>query len=735
MIHFSKFTVVALLIVAVIALSISILPSPLSSVAKADDYYTVDTGTIVSPATSSNAYSQGINDSNRLVRWPDGTLISVYTKYLGSAYELYVVYSIDEGLNWSELTHTVIGQNQQAPSIAVSSNWDLIVTWCGLGSGDYPTMYALKSMRYDYSEETWGGVYLIHDENSASAAQGILFSNLEVDNDDNLHVSYHYYNSSTGHKIYYMTSDYNGDGTWGSWSAADTVVTGYQPMSMAVDKDGYVGILYDRYFKLRNPSTETWGAQEDALIMGNVNRVSLIATISGGNTIWRASGVESVGDDIWHNTRAAGSWGVQAEVISGTFDRVTMAQEHGSGDGDTGDFYVIGSEAGDNWEYVKFTLGVGWGAEQELTDDIDLPTGTRVLFPYSESADWHWNFPKSNFGFLYANDGGDGWADGNELIQYYISGDWGIFPPIVETDTPTDITKSTATFNGELLADGGATITARGFQYGLTQTPTWSVSQSGSYSAGVYSLPVTGLTGLTNYYVRAYVDSDEGSSYGEWIGFATIDLDAIPSDFTAIPISASQINISWHWIPAPDSNVELEIYYSEDSYPVTRMDGTLIYAGFGNETSATGLEAGTSYYFRGWPYDTETTMYSSTYVEDWATTFGGTGGLDEPDVPAEWFQDPLCTAYSAIPLLWDAIEATNEGFGFPLVTLCVLFTVLWISVLSIGVGGVMLKSGMWTMMISAILILICAMATLLPLWMIAIAIFVGGLPIYNWRRT
>ena len=307
----------------------------------------------------------------------------------------------------------------------------------------------------------------------------------------------------------------------------------------------------------------------------------------------------------------------------------------------------------------------------------------------------------------------------------------------ITTLDPSGVTAYSATLRGEITSLGTGSVSERGFYYNTTESMDGAihVQQLGNYGTGVYNAVITGLEGSLLYYVRAYAVDSYGTTYGSWVAFTTSELDAIPINFTAIPISSSQINVSWEWYPNPSPIVRLEIFYSEGDYPETRMDGTLIYTGFGNDTSATGLEAGTSYYFRGWPYDTETTMYSSTYVEDWATTFGGTGGLDEPDVPAEWFQDPLCTAYSAVPLLWDAIEATNEGFGFPLVTLCVLFTVLWISVLSIGVGGVMLKSGMWTMMISAILILICAMATLLPLWMIAIAIFVGGLPIYNWRRT
>jgi hypothetical protein len=93
--------------------------------------------------------------------------------------------------------------------------------------------------------------------------------------------------------------------------------------------------------------------------------------------------------------------------------------------------------------------------------------------------------------------------------------------PVVSTVRPTDVVDTTATAQGNITEIGGATVTTRGFKYGLTQTDTWNVSETGTFSAGTFSLPLTGLTAKTQYFIRAYATNSYGTAYGEYMSFYT----------------------------------------------------------------------------------------------------------------------------------------------------------------------------------------------------------------------
>ena len=93
--------------------------------------------------------------------------------------------------------------------------------------------------------------------------------------------------------------------------------------------------------------------------------------------------------------------------------------------------------------------------------------------------------------------------------------------PTVVTNDASNIGQTTATANGNITATGGENCTVRGFQYGLSQTPTWNVHRSGSFGTGSYNMSLSGLTCETTYYIRAYATNCAGTSYGEWKSFTT----------------------------------------------------------------------------------------------------------------------------------------------------------------------------------------------------------------------
>ncbi len=103
---------------------------------------------------------------------------------------------------------------------------------------------------------------------------------------------------------------------------------------------------------------------------------------------------------------------------------------------------------------------------------------------------------------------------------------WGTCPAVVPTLTSTaaasSIGGSTASSGGVISDDGGGSITARGVAWGTNTSPTIS----GSYTAdgtgtGSFTSSLSGLTGNTTYYVRAYATNSAGTAYGAEVSFIT----------------------------------------------------------------------------------------------------------------------------------------------------------------------------------------------------------------------
>ena len=95
--------------------------------------------------------------------------------------------------------------------------------------------------------------------------------------------------------------------------------------------------------------------------------------------------------------------------------------------------------------------------------------------------------------------------------------------PTVTTAAATAVTGTTATTGGNVTADGGSAVTARGVCYGLTANPTVAGSKTtDGTGTGAFVSNLTGLRGLTKYYVRAYATNGVGTVYGPEISFTTL---------------------------------------------------------------------------------------------------------------------------------------------------------------------------------------------------------------------
>jgi len=95
--------------------------------------------------------------------------------------------------------------------------------------------------------------------------------------------------------------------------------------------------------------------------------------------------------------------------------------------------------------------------------------------------------------------------------------------PTVITVSPSNITANGATSGGNVTADGGSTVTARGICWSTTENPTISNSHTTEGSGtGNFASQMTGLSALTTYHVRAYATNANGTNYGNNLTFTTL---------------------------------------------------------------------------------------------------------------------------------------------------------------------------------------------------------------------
>lgn len=160
--------------------------------------------------------------------------------------------------------------------------------------------------------------------------------------------------------------------------------------------------------------------------------------------------------------------------------------------------------------------------------------------------------------------------------------------PILSTVTTaavTDITGTTATAGGEVTAEGGAAVTARGVVYSLDPSP--HMDSSGTVvveegaGMGAYTVDLEGLEGTTTYYVRAYATNSAGTTYGEEVNFTTDVAELtwyIPGGYVAASYPGEEYA---DWDPAKSPYVK-----SGEADP-NNLEGYIYMAGENNEWKVT----------------------------------------------------------------------------------------------------------------------------------------------------
>ena len=391
----------------------------------------------------------------------------------------------------------------------------------------------------------------------------------------------------------------------------------------------------------------------------------------------------------------------------------------------------------DHMYYAKYAYDEStWVSYYDLIDEIDDLPATGYYLNTDYTCD------ESRVGVYYIAD--------TTILKFKLLDE----PFVVDTLAPNPLGNTYATLRGEIISLGFGSATEHGFLFNTSPTDIGAIlegNETGTFNKGVFTHGKAGLLAAHTYWYVAYASGDYGTSWGNWTSFYTTSPPAptppagnITGDtaticsttawnFLAVPVSNTDIKLTWDWWPVSgNSSTQIAIYYGLYYYPIDLADGTLIYQGTGDAYTHTNLSPGTTYYYRAWLLCGGN--YSADYVQDWATTYGSSPVVSPPEQPEGWFQDPNCIAYSKIPLLSDALIAVTTAYGFPATTVCVMFTLLWIIVLGLAVF-LFIHSAMMMIITIAVLIILTSIMGLLPLWMIVIAICLGGISIYISGRT
>ena len=106
----------------------------------------------------------------------------------------------------------------------------------------------------------------------------------------------------------------------------------------------------------------------------------------------------------------------------------------------------------------------------------------------------------------------------------------GATAPTVTTGSVAS-SRTTASLYGNIEADNGAAITARGFVYATTVDPTHATGTNAAAGSGTgsFNANLSGLSVGTTYHVRAYATNARGTAYGEDMAFTTAAALAAPT--------------------------------------------------------------------------------------------------------------------------------------------------------------------------------------------------------------
>ena len=181
--------------------------------------------------------------------------------------------------------------------------------------------------------------------------------------------------------------------------------------------------------------------------------------------------------------------------------------------------------------------------------------------------------------------------------------------PTVTTSAVSNITENAVACGGEVVAGGGADVTARGVCWSISPNPTVNDSHTTDGNGiGSFTSSITGLEVGIPYYVRAYATNSAGTVYGEEIKIS------IPSVNDAMPCSSNPTVTDYDGNVYNTVQIGAQCWMKENLRTTHYPDGAEIPMG----TTASNTES-----FRYNPNNNANTVNTYGYLYNWPAVMHG----------------------------------------------------------------------------------------------------------------
>ena len=225
---------------------------------------------------------------------------------------------------------------------------------------------------------------------------------------------------------------------------------------------------------------------------------------------------------------------------------------------------------------------------------------------YTDNPNGVWKLSVFSDGYNINDDGRD---NGFAVRPVCSSSSIIISVPTVTTIVASNITTTSATILGNVIYDGGAIVTERGFLYGTSQDNLSQIVQCGT-GMGNYSASITGLTTNVTYYYKAYATNAIGTGYGEVMTFSTVAVRPTVITDSAANITTRGASLYGNIISDGGTSInEFGFVYGTSSnnfiYSVRTNNGTV--GRFMEDL--TNLSSNTTYYYKAFATNSTGTSY------------------------------------------------------------------------------------------------------------------------------
>jgi uncharacterized protein (TIGR02145 family) len=258
--------------------------------------------------------------------------------------------------------------------------------------------------------------------------------------------------------------------------------------------------------------------------------------------------------------------------------------------------------------------------------------------------------------------------------------------PTVTSSPISNITETTADAGGNVLDDGGTSVTSKGVCWNTIGSPTISDTKtSDGTGTGSFSSSITGLTQNTTYYVRAYATNSEGTSYGTQREFTSDQSAGLPTVTTTDISSITETTANGGGNVTHDGGASVTsrgVCWNTTGSPSISDNKTSDGTGTGSfASSLSGLNQNITYYVRAYATNNEGTAYGqqkqfttgggmtlptveTTVIYDVTETSAmGTGNVTD-DGGANVTERGMCISLSQNPTIANDIFPSGTDLGY-----------------------------------------------------------------------